>query len=800
MQRQPAAPHGGVYTSHTRSEASTPDAAAVPTAGRSGTAPVLPLPFPPRTLGMTFGEYHDRSIYQYHPEVIDRVLDDFVAMGLTDADIVPVWFMPDLYSTEIHPLGDSGGPGTHGITISDADLVTLITRCQAKGLRPVLRPFVELYDWVTWRAYIQPTDIDAWFASLRTMLLHYAAIAEAHQVPLFVIGTEYESMVGYTQQWRDSIAAVRQVYSGELTYAANWDRLNQVQFFDDLDYIAIDFYGPAATTFTPTVAGMRQTIHNNFVNLIQPTYERFQKPVLIMEFGIQNVDGAARTPYQDFTAYNPVQDDAEQADYYQAFLQAATDFAFIRRVAGWEYGIRQAASEQTISFKPAAAARQALTTYGREFLQAEPYAWQRLDQDTDYFEYQLFRGSQHILSAISDHGAFALRPHPGRDSNGWGSTWYPEPFLSGATLHGATLQVPVADRDGVTVSASGPVSRGTDLSWGTWQTIMRFTFDPVTRTINGTGSLTLSLPAALSDTTGDLSLFKLAGNYLIAVPLLQGGMGNTGDMASATATGDTFTYTWTPALDYASYFPQDTTDTLTITAAGAYNQVDTAAQGFAPIAAAYKPTLSVSLTSQQADIPMIFGGYYTSAKAQDFTADNVGLTPVLLHDATQTALQFSLAFAATPPANETIFDLTLQRGWNLVAFPFPEPFTIRTLFGQLKTGPLWRWDAAARVYVATPDSARPEAQVGYWVYCSESGQLPPLAGPYLARQTILQSGWNLIGPGAPGTAAPALPTGGFLWDWLESSQVYDGLGPAQAVLPGQAYWLYLNAPSGTVTW
>jgi hypothetical protein len=44
---------------------------------------------------------------------------------------------------------------------------------------------------------------------------------------------------------------IRKIYTGKLTYAANWDDFDKVPFWKELDYIGIDAYFPlsdAATT------------------------------------------------------------------------------------------------------------------------------------------------------------------------------------------------------------------------------------------------------------------------------------------------------------------------------------------------------------------------------------------------------------------------------------------------------------------------------------------------------------------------------------------------------------------------
>lgn len=53
------------------------------------------------------------------------------------------------------------------------------------------------------------------------------------------------------RHWRELIAQVREVYHGELTYAANFDQVTAVGFWDALDVIGINAYYPLRTGFVP---------------------------------------------------------------------------------------------------------------------------------------------------------------------------------------------------------------------------------------------------------------------------------------------------------------------------------------------------------------------------------------------------------------------------------------------------------------------------------------------------------------------------------------------------------------------
>jgi len=184
-----------------------------------------------------------------------------------------------------------------------------------------------------------------------------------------------------------------------------------------------------------------------------------------------------------------------------------------------------------------------------------------------------------------------------------------EPFLPGAVLRGTTVQSVNVQGTGINVVVAGIISQGSSGSYGTWNGNFTFSYNPSQKDITGSGTYNISLAGALSSSTGDLNLYKLASNYLINVPLLNGTTGNTGDMSSVTVSGGTASnLTWVPTQ--GSTYPQDYRNPISVALIGNYNQVNTKAQGYAPIAAAYKPSMTVVLSSNQTALPLIFGAAY----------------------------------------------------------------------------------------------------------------------------------------------------------------------------------------------
>jgi hypothetical protein len=257
--------------------------------------------------------------------------------------------------------------------------------------------------------------------------------------------------------------------------------------------------------------------------------------------------------------------------------------------------------------------------------------------------------TRHFGTLIDSNGALAFRPHPGVDPNGWGSTWYPQPFMAGAVLGHGNVDSIDAVSDGIEVQLSGDVSSGANGTYGAWTLDLFLSYDRPTKTISGSGDMAVALDDVVDNTTGDLNLYKIASNYLDDVPLLSGGTGDTGDMDYAVVVAIGFNFDWHPPLQPA-HFPADLTDSLSIDAKGQYNEVDTAAQGHAPIAAAYKPSLKVVLVTDAS--VLTFGGFYDTTVAQDFWEDNVGITPLIRAGSPGTNFDFDVEFESAAVAGD----------------------------------------------------------------------------------------------------------------------------------------------------
>jgi len=92
------------------------------------------------------------------------------------------------------------------------------------------------------------SDWDAWWASYKPMIVHYASIAERSGVDMFLVEHElYAAAFKCNDRWVDLVQSVRGVYSGKVGAAFNYFILDDgaqehTQWVKHLDAVGVDIY------------------------------------------------------------------------------------------------------------------------------------------------------------------------------------------------------------------------------------------------------------------------------------------------------------------------------------------------------------------------------------------------------------------------------------------------------------------------------------------------------------------------------------------------------------------------------
>lgn len=257
--------------------------------------------------------------------------------GADFLSLVVPFSQDNILSTDIKPAWN---------TPTDASLISAIVYAHSLGLKVMLNFHVEAATG-DWRAYIDPKDRTTWFKNYGSILKRYSKIAEDYKVEQLMLGAEMISMTNQnhnptnTGNWLQLIADVRSVYKGTLVYSANrggdgfYDEVNNIGFWDKLDYVGISPYYPLNQDPNAPVESMKKSWDNIRIHDIDPLRNKFNKPIIFTEIGYRSVDGAYKAPFQHWDDGNANQ--KEQANDYEAMLSYWNDVPYIKGAFIWKW-------------------------------------------------------------------------------------------------------------------------------------------------------------------------------------------------------------------------------------------------------------------------------------------------------------------------------------------------------------------------------------------------------------------------------------------------------------------------------
>ena len=289
---------------------------------------------PPR--GFQHGFTYAHEGYQIHngylSERSDAALGRLQRLGIDAVAVVPYTFMSA--PTKIVSLEVPRRAGSE----TDEDIAHVIRRARERGLTVLLKPQI----WVrrSWPGEIEgttPADEDRMFREYGEWIRHYALMAQELEVPLFAIGTELSKLThGHRHRWQTLIGDIRQLYSGKLVYAANWGKeVQQVDFWDLLDYIGVDFYYPLSAHEHPSDEELEKGFEAA-LNQVRALHERHRKPVILTEIGYASTKSPWKKPHASDKERELSPEDQARA-YEIAFRCLADETDWIHGMYWWKW-------------------------------------------------------------------------------------------------------------------------------------------------------------------------------------------------------------------------------------------------------------------------------------------------------------------------------------------------------------------------------------------------------------------------------------------------------------------------------
>lgn len=173
-----------------------------------------------------------------------------------------------------------------------AGIKQAIQLAHQSGLKVMLKPhiWVKGQGWAGDLKYESQEDLKRWKNSYSAYIKHFAQVAQEMNVEMISIGTEIRQMAKTNHAyWTELINQIRAIYSGPLTYSANWDNYQNIPFWNELDYIGIDAYFPLSASKTPSIY---ELISNGekVVQKLKTFSKSHSKKILFTEFGFQSQD------------------------------------------------------------------------------------------------------------------------------------------------------------------------------------------------------------------------------------------------------------------------------------------------------------------------------------------------------------------------------------------------------------------------------------------------------------------------------------------------------------------------------
>ena len=245
---------------------------------------------------------------------------------------------------------------------TDARLSRSVAQARRAGLAVMLKPHL----WAGRRfhgdiSFLDEGRFDTWFEDYRNWMLHYARFAQSHGVELLSIGNELAGLTIHEDAWRGLIAQVRRIYRGPVTYAAHWEReLEQIAFWDALDYIGVNFYFPIAQAGAPPQRDSPEILAAT--HRISRVQSDFQKPVLFTEVGFPALATAASRPWEENSS---ALDAALQSRCYAVWLEEFSQAPHVKGMFWWKWPSHGRGSPFDPSHRPLA--KPALRVLGEWF-------------------------------------------------------------------------------------------------------------------------------------------------------------------------------------------------------------------------------------------------------------------------------------------------------------------------------------------------------------------------------------------------------------------------------------------------
>lgn len=281
--------------------------------------------------GMTFAHEGYRVYNGYGSNLARASMDSLQDLGVNALAIVP--YSGTRETKKPTPFGFSRGAGGE----NDASVIHCQYAARRRGMISLMKP--QIWFPGSWPGDLEmqnEADWEQFFAYYRQWITHYAMLSEIHRSDVFCVGVEFaKATLSHPEAWKKLVDDLRHLYSGPITYAANWgEEFEQLAFGESLDFLAVNCYYPLSNANTPSDKDLLKTANENF-DRIGKVANKYQKTVLLTEVGFRSIERPWEHPHAE--PKDQAYDEKAQARCYQALFQAGADRKWLKGYYWWKW-------------------------------------------------------------------------------------------------------------------------------------------------------------------------------------------------------------------------------------------------------------------------------------------------------------------------------------------------------------------------------------------------------------------------------------------------------------------------------
>ncbi len=271
------------------------------------------------------------SIYNgYLSNLATKSLEKQASMGANAIAIVPYTGMRD--PKKPVPLRISRHAGSENIQ----GIIHSAYEAKQLGMSSMLKPQIWLRG--SWPGDIKmdtQAEWDTFFEYYHRWIRHFALIAEIHEIEMFCIGVEFShATLAQEEKWRDIFKSIRGLYQGKLTYAANWGyEFEQVQFWDELDFIGLNCYYPLSKSDKPSNRDLKENF-DRIKDKIRKVSVEHNKPIVFTEIGFRSEEMPWKNPHAEEDRAFSAED---QARCYEVIFEGIQDESWCKGILWWKF-------------------------------------------------------------------------------------------------------------------------------------------------------------------------------------------------------------------------------------------------------------------------------------------------------------------------------------------------------------------------------------------------------------------------------------------------------------------------------